>query len=117
MKITRHGSRRYHFETTIAEGGDRTRISWDESENELETSNNFQSDPHQLAQYDYKVRLSIPEVAAIIQILGEYAVETAPNEFYDELSKKIKYIQKLSLCSLGLTSKEIIEINDEETEL
>ena len=110
MKITRHGSRKYHFETTIADGGNRTYINWDTLTNELTIRNEYQSDPHQPSQYDYTVRLSIPEVTAIIHVLAESAIESAPTEFHEKLSNEIKSIQKISLCSLGLNANEITEI-------
>lgn len=118
MDISRNGSERNHGRTTIISGlpftsGDedyyKNNVRWVSGQESIVIKANRVLSIDGKSNHDYTIRITLDDIAALVNIVGHAGAKNNAKSLRDALAKEIPAIAKLLACATGLQPLEISE--------
>lgn len=103
MKISRYGSTANHGTSTI--DLKKIRVAWDEDKNSVIIRSNSVRDFNTDSNHNYRIDISLDELAGIISMLGSEGVDSCPDEIEHEFEKHIKSLNRIVYAASGILTK------------
>lgn len=103
MKIARYGSTANHGTSAI--DLKKIRVAWDSDTKSIIIRSNSIRDFNTDSNHNYRISISLDELASIINILGSEGVDSCPDTIEQEFDKSIKSLNRMAYAASGILTK------------
>jgi len=103
MKIARYGSTANHGTSSI--DLKTIRVAWDEDRKSVVIRSNSVRDFNTDSNHNYRIDISLDELASIISMLGSEGVDSCPDTIEKEFEEHIKSLNRIVYAASGILTK------------
>lgn len=80
-------------------------MAWDENKNSVVIRSNSVKDFNTDSNHNYRIDISLDELAGIISMLGSEGVDSCPDAIEHEFEKHIKSLNRIVYAASGILAK------------